>query len=159
MNINLTNMLVTPIAAALVGFAVWYVQSSIATIRQEQARLHDDRREVYANILDPFIRMFAGIKNPKENPKALRQILSVEYKRTAFEFSLIGADDVVRSFNNFMEYVYSIDSNTQQQLDPAKFMYLWGDFLLQIRKNVGNPDTKLTSTDMLRSQIKDIDTL
>ena len=109
--------------------------------------------------LDPFIRMFAGIKNPKENPKALRQILSVEYKRTAFEFSLIGADDVVRSFNNFMEYVYSIDSNTQQQLDPAKFMYLWGDFLLQIRKNVGNPDTKLTSTDMLRSQIKDIDTL
>ena len=87
----------------------------------------------------------------------MQQALSHEYKRTSFQLSLIGGDDVVRSFNDFMQYLYSMGMETQQQLDPVKWMNLWGVFLLQIRKNVGNPDTKLTPTDMLRSQIKDID--
>ena len=154
---NWIDILVTPLLAALVGFAVWYLQSRIATIRREQERLHDDRRKVYTDILDPFIRALTGIKNPRETQKALQQMLSHEYKRTSFQLSLIGGDDVVRSFNDFMQYLYSMGMETQQQLDPVKWMNLWGVFLLQIRKNVGNPDTKLTPADMLRSQIKDID--
>ena len=156
MGISLINLLVAPLFAAIVGFAVWYFQTRIDTLRREQERLHDDRRKVYASILEPFIKMFVAIKNPKENKNALRQMLSVDHKRTAFEFSLIGADDVVRSFNDFMQYLYSFDPDTQQP-DPAKFLSLWGAFLLQIRKDVGPPDTKLTPVDMLRSQIKGID--
>ena len=76
---------------------------------------------------------------------------AVDYKRTAFELSLIGADDVVRSFNDFMEYVYFSIQTPNNNSIPAKFLSLWAAFLLQIRKNVGNPDTKLTPTDMLRS--------
>ena len=63
---NWINLLVTPLVAALVGFAVWYLQSRIATIRREQERLHDDRRKVYTDILDPFIRALTGINNPRE---------------------------------------------------------------------------------------------
>ena len=55
-------------------------------------------------------------------------MLSHEYKRTSFQLSLIGGDDVVRSFNDFMQYLYSMGMETQQQLDPVKWMNLWGFF-------------------------------
>ena len=157
MEIDWIDFLVTPLVGALVGFGVWYFQSRFEALRREQERLHDDRRKVYTDVLEPFVRIFAGIKNPKENQKALQHMLSVEYKRTAFEFSLIGADDVVRSFNDLMQYVYSFDAEADEKPDPSELMRLWGAFLLEIRRNVGNPKTKLTPADMLRSQIKDID--
>lgn len=157
MEIDWIDFLVTPLVGALVGFGVWYFQSRFEALRRERERLHDDRRKVYTDVLEPFVRIFAGIKNPKENQKALQHMLSVEYKRTAFEFSLIGADDVVRSFNDLMQYVYSFDAEADEKPDPSELMRLWGAFLLEIRRNVGNPKTKLTPADMLRSQIKDID--
>lgn len=157
MEIDWIDFLVTPLVGALIGFGVWYFQSRLEALRREQERLHDDRRKVYADVLEPFVRIFAGIKNPKENQKALQHMLSVEYKRTAFEFSLIGADDVVRSFNDLMQYVYSFDAEGKEKPDSSELMGLWGAFLLQIRRNVGNPKTKLKPADMLRSQIKDID--
>jgi hypothetical protein len=151
------DFLVTPLVGALAGFVVWYFQSRLDAIRRAQERLNDDRRRVYTEILEPFVRIFAGIKNPKENQKALQQVLSVEYKRTAFQFNLIGSDAVVRSFNRMMQYIYSNDPELGGSLDPVELVRLWGDFLLEIRKDVGNPKTKLTGVDMLRSQIKDID--
>ena len=157
MEIRWIDFLVTPLFGALVGFGVWYFQSRLEALRREQERLHDDRRKVYSDVLEPFVRIFAGIKNPKENQKALQHMLSVEYKRTAFDFSLIGADDVVRSFNDLMQYVYSFDAEADEKPDPSELLRLWGAFLLEIRRSVGNPKTKLTPADMLRSQIKDID--
>ena len=154
---DLINLLVTPVVAAVVGFAVWYFQSRLEEIRREQERLHDDRRRVYAQVLDPFIRVFVGIKNPKETQKALQQMLSLDYKRTAFEFGLIGADEVVRSFNVMMQYIFQFDANGGEKPDARELMRLWGSFLLEIRKDVGNPKSQLTATDMLRGQIKDID--
>lgn len=151
------DFLVTPLVAALVGFGVWYFQSRLEALRREQERLHDDRRKVYVDVLEPFVRILAGIKSPKENQRALQLMLSVEYKRTAFEFSMIGVDEVVRSFNDLMQYVYSFDAETDEKPDPSELMRLWGGFLLEIRRNVGNPKTKLTPADMLRSQIKGID--
>jgi hypothetical protein len=156
-NIDWTDVVVTPLVAALVGFAVWFLQSRLEAIRREQDRLHDDRRKVYASVLDPFVRMFAGVKNPEENQKALEQMLSLDYKRTAFEFSLIGGDEVVRSFNKLMQYVYSFDSTVGEKPDTRELLHLWGSFLLEIRRNVGSPKTQLSPADMLRSQIKDVD--
>ncbi|MBK5226122.1 MAG: hypothetical protein JJD96_06080 [Thermoleophilia bacterium] len=155
MDIDRINFIVTPLVAAIVGFAVWYFQSRIEALRRAQEHLHDDRRKVYSEILEPFIRIFAGINNEGESKKAMQHLLSVEYKRTAFEFTLIGADEVVGSFNNLMKYLYSVED--AETPDPKEIMRLWGKFLLQIRINVGNPKTKLKPVDMLRSQIKDID--
>jgi len=38
-------------------------------------------------------------------------------------------------------------------------MRLWGSLLLEIRKSLGNKNTKLNEIDMLRAMIKDIDNL
>jgi putative addiction module component (TIGR02574 family) len=50
----------------------------------------------------------------------LEKILSFEYKRTDFEFSLIGADEVVKSFNNLMQYAYSFDPSSLPLTDGQR---------------------------------------
>ena len=65
MEIDWIDFLVTPLVGALVGFGVWYFQSRFEALRRERERLHDDRRKVYTDVLEPFVRIFAGIKNPK----------------------------------------------------------------------------------------------
>lgn len=157
MEIDWVVLLVTPFVAAVVGFAVWYFQSQIDTIRRAQDRLHDDRRKVYADVLEPIIRLFAGIRDQKETQKALQQIRSFEWRRSAFEFSLIGSDDVVRAFNEMMQYIYRFDPNSGPQIHPVELMRLLGAFLLEIRKSVGEPKTSLLPVDMLKPHIKEIE--
>lgn len=159
MEIDWVDLVVTPVVAAAVGVAVWYFQSQIDALRRAQDRLHDDRRKVYADVLDPIIRTFAGIRDLKETQKAMAQIQSFDWRRNAFEFSLIGSDDVVRAFNSMMQYLYQFDAQGGRQADPAQLMRLWGNFLLKIRKDVGDPKTGLTPQDMLEAHIKDIGTL
>jgi hypothetical protein len=76
-----TSFFCSTIFGALVGFAVCYVQSRIDALRRAQERLHDDRRKVYSDVLEPFIRLFSGVKNPTEMHKALEQMLSFEHRR------------------------------------------------------------------------------
>ena len=57
-----------------------------------------------------------------------------------------------------MQYIFQFDANGGEKPDARELMRLWGSFLLEIRKNVGNPKSQLTAVDMLRGQIKDIDT-
>ena len=58
-----------------------------------------------------------------------------------------------------MQYIYGLDANSGQQPDAAELMRLWGAFLLEIRKNVGEPKTTLSPVDILKPHIKDIDAL
>ncbi|HUT61540.1 MAG TPA: hypothetical protein VNA25_27170 [Phycisphaerae bacterium] len=151
------DLLITPLAGAAVGFGVWYFQSRIDALRRAQERLHDERRKAYAGVLEPFIRVFAGLKNPKESQKAMAHMSSFEYRRTAFEFNLIGSDNVVKAFNNLMQYIFRFGQQDSAESDPKALMRLWGLFLLEIRRDVGEPNTKLGHTDMLRAMITDID--
>ena len=153
---NWTSVVLVPLESGVVGFGVWFLQSRIDKIRQARERLQDERRKVYADVLDPFIRIFTGIKKPQETQKALRQIVSYEYKKAAIEFNIIGADNVVRAFNGLMQYIYETEED--ESGNPVETMLRWGRFLLAMRKSVGEPTTKLTEMDMLRSQIKDLDT-
>jgi len=153
--LNWTQLVITPIIAAAVGLAVWFVQSRIERIHRAEERLRDERRKIYLTILEPFIRTFTGIKKPEEAIKAQKQIISFDYKRTALEFNLIGSDNVVYSFNNLMQYVYSADS--AKDIDTKIMMTLWSELLLEIRRSVGEPRTKLKPVDMLKAQITDID--
>lgn len=159
MTIDWINILVTPAVGAAVGFSVWYFQSRIDSLRRAQENLHDERRKIYAEVLDPFIRIFAGIKNPQETKKAMKQVASYDYRRTAFEFSLVGSDDVVRAFNNLMQYIYRGGTDDGTDIDATQLMRHWGAFLLEIRRNVGNSDTKWTEVDMLKGFITDVDRL
>lgn len=147
-----------PILGAIVGLIVWFIQSKIDKIQREQEKLHDDRRRIYSDILDPYIRLFSKSNTEAELQKVTRQITSIDYRKKAFEFTLIGDDNVVYAFNNMMQHAFKSDKEGSD-INSSQMMKLWGDFLLEIRKSVNNPKTSLTNKDMLRGFITDIDSL
>ncbi len=148
--------IIPPILGAILGFGVWYVQSKLEKIQNEQEKLHDERRKIYSDILEPYIKLLSKSNTEAELQKVTRQITSFDYRKKAFEFTLIGDDDVVHAFNDMMQHAFKAESENNN-VNPAQMMKLWGDFLLEIRKSVNNPNTSLTNKDMLRGFITDID--
>lgn len=71
--------------------------------------------------------------------------------------NLFGSDEVVCAYNNLMKHSYDVEVTGNK--DPKEMMSLWGTLLLEIRKSLGNKDTKLNKFDMLRAMVKDIDRL
>ena len=152
------GLLVTPVVGAVVGFGVWFLQNRIDRLRKAREDLHNDRRQVYADVLDPYIRLFAAAGDPAVQRKATAQITSYEYKKVAFEFSLIGSDRVVKAFNEMLQLFYAAEEQGEPP-DAGSMLHYWGSFLLEIRRDVGDPKTKLEGRDMLRAMIKGVDKL
>lgn len=132
----------------------WFVQSRLEERKRIEERLIGERTRVYSDILAPYIKLFGGLGRGGEE-QAMKQMLSHDYRKTAFELNLIGSDEVVRAYNALM--ATSFDAEKTGKQDPAEMMRRWGELLLAIRKSQGNPKTKLGPTDMLRGMIKDID--
>ena len=139
-----------------IALITWYLRSSVENIRRERERLQGDRRAIYIQILDPFIRILASSSEPQEHQKALTQIASVEYRRAFYELNFMGSDEVILAMNDLMQYFYRAEREGTVP-DPKSFLDLWGSVLLAVRRDLGIRNTKLSSADMLRSQIKDID--
>jgi len=145
-----------PLLMALGGIITWVIKSKIEELRAIEEKLREERRNIYAQILDPYIRLFADLKG-KCPDQALRKITSYDYRKTAFDLNLFGSDEVVRAYNDLMKHTYKAEATGNQ--DPKEMIRLWGKLLLEIRKSLGNKKTKLNEFDMLRAMIKDIEEL
>ena len=142
-----------PTALALVGGAIgWFLKDRIESSRAQEERLRQERVEAYSKILDPILAPFvhAGDLDSKE----LERMGSPDYRRSAFQFILVGSDDVVKSFNDFLQLLYKAESGT---FDLVGGLRALGRVLLEVRKSIGSKTTGLTEKDMLRWLIKDID--
>jgi hypothetical protein len=142
------------LSSVLGGIIVWFFRSKIEELRALEEKLREERRKIYMQLLEPYIKLFVGTEG-KGIEQALRKVTSYEYRKTAFEFTLFGSDGVIQAYNDFMEYMYR--SETTGNLEPKEMMHLWGKFLLEIRKSLGNKKTKLGELDMLRGMIKDLE--
>lgn len=119
-----------------------------------EEKLRDDRRKIYLQILDPYIRLFSDTSD-KGKLNAIKKVTSYEYKKTAFELNLFGSDDVVKSYNKLLMHMFEVDETGDQK--PNVLWPLWGEFLIEVRRSLGNKNTKLKELDMLRGMIKGID--
>lgn len=111
-----------------------------------------DKRKMYFDLLEPFCKLFYrqnSKQTSKEDIKAY--ILSEEYRRTSFEVTLIGSDAVVKAHGDLMQQAFRGVNETK------KIENLFATLLLELRKDLGHNDTKLTKEDMIRHMIKDID--
>lgn len=138
------------------GLVVWFVQSRAEKLRKLEESLQGRRLKLYSEALDPFIRLFAKIGDAKQQAEVLAQIRSYEYRKTVFDFTMFGSDEVVQAYNAMFQHIYKAEAGGQ---NPRELMRLWALVLLAIRKSGGNPDTKLDEWDMLTALIKDIDSL
>jgi len=135
------------------GFITWFLKDKSEKLKFQREKLIEEKRLNYEKILEPIIRVMAGVKNKAEMDKALKQIQSFDYKKSAFQLMLFGSDSVVNAYNDYFQYLYKNESN----LDPYKMLNALGKVILEIRKDLGNDKTALKEYDMLRFMITDIE--
>lgn len=139
-------------SGSLVGL---YIQDRIQKLRSVEEKLREERRKVYSELLIPFIQIFT---NPNDPEIVLEHIKSLEYRKTSFDLTLLGSDEVVQAYGDLMQHIYQQSQN--KDADPKKaneIIKLWSKLLLEIRKSLGNQKTNLSEKDMLRHIITDID--
>ncbi len=151
---HLLQALGPSVLMVLGGILTWLIKSKAEELRAIEEKLREERRKIYAQILDPFIRVFADPKG-KGPEQALKTITSYNYRKTAFDLILFGSDDVVRAYNDLMRYTY--DAEAAGNEDPREMLRLWGRLLLEIRKSLGNKRSTLNELDMFRAMIKDLE--
>jgi len=150
----------TPILVALLGALGWRLRTRLERQLQLEDQLRSDRVEIYNEILEPFVILLttdaawqAGPKNRNrdKNQAAQAIMLSVSYRKNAFQMSLLGSDSVVKAYNDLMQFLYQRGEAAQPipPDDSKTMMHLLGGFLLAIRKSMGNESTKRDNWDML----------
>lgn len=152
---NWLQIVAPPLLMVIGGIITWFLKAKSEELRIVEAKLSEQRWKAYDEILEPYIRIFANLKDPKNIEDATTKILSYDYRKTAFNLNLFGSDGVVRAYNSLMKHFFHAASSKQQ--DPKVMMRLWGNFLLEIRKSLGNKNTKLKDIEMLEAMITDID--
>ena len=181
--ITVIGTIATPLLLIGISSIGWYFKSRIETSWKTEAELRrraekleeairGDRLQIYNEILKPFIMLFTkqealsanrALKGKTREQSALEIMKSLEYRQTAFKLTLFADDDVVKAYNNLMQFSYTMgDTNTSiEGHDPGaigrRLLEAFGDFLLAIRKSVGNEASSLSSLDMMTWMITDID--
>ena len=159
--------IITPVLVLLLTAAGWKYRQSIERRIKLEEKLRDDRVEIYNRILEPFIVLFISdaawqsdrkLKGRDKGSYFTSIILSLDYRKTSLKLILLGSDAVVKSFNDLMQFFYSfddaVDSLPEDQTEKA--ILLLGDFLLEIRRSMGNESTEIDNWGMLEWFLKDV---
>lgn len=159
LDINITSIISIIAAPVLIffgGLISWFLKTRSDDIKAMEERAIEKRFETYKVILNPFIMLFAASKtnNTKIHEKALSEITSVEYRRAGFDLMTFGSDQMVTSYNDMMQGFYK---GTNEE-DPNATMRKFANFILSVRKDLYNKNTKLKHWDMLKFMINDFDT-
>jgi hypothetical protein len=181
--VTAVGAIATPILLAIFAGVGWAIRRRIeeqqrveeelrARTRKLEEELREDRLKVYNKILEPFILIFIkdeglarekAYKGKTKEQIAREIMISVAYKQAAFELSLFGSDNVVRAYNDLMQYFYTQDNIVKEQKEgdaltnqAIQVINYFGTLLLEIRKSVGNESTELNNIEMLEWLITDV---
>ena len=162
--------LATPILLLCLGGIGWLIQNRLenSQIKQEaqskriyelEDLMREDRINTYNLLLEPFFLLFTSesafsldkkYKNKDKNELAIQRMLSVEYRQVGFKLSLVASDEVVRSYNNLMQFFYHNENDLRPiEEKTSQWIALMGTLLLEIRKSMGNETSKLNRWEMI----------
>ena len=162
--------LATPILLLFLGGIGWLIQNRLenSQIKQEaqskriyelEDLMREDRINTYNLLLEPFFLLFTSesafsldkkYKNKDKNELAIQRMLSVEYRQVGFKLSLVASDEVVRSYNNLMQFFYHNENDLRPiEEKTSQWIALMGTLLLEIRKSMGNETSKLNRWEMI----------
>jgi hypothetical protein len=139
----------------IAGAAGWYLKSRYEELRAIEERLASERRKIYADLIDPFVQLFSA-KDDQERGKIVAKLTEYDYRKTSFEYVLMGSDGAIRAYNNLMAAMYTGNKDPETR-DEKEILRLLCSLLLEIRKSLGEKKSKLKNKDMLRWMINDID--
>ena len=153
----------TPILLAILSAVGWQLRRKVERRIELENQLRGDRIAIYNDIIEPFVILLMTEeawsqdkknKGRNKNKAAIQQMLSLEYRRRGFQMSLMGSDEVVRSYNALLQYFYG-QSDKPENFSLPDVLLLLGEFLLEIRKSMGNEMTQLEAWDMIEWWMKD----
>lgn len=149
--------LILLVGGVIGGIITWIVRSKLDEGRAERARLTDERRKTYLEVLDPFITLLSKqtMKNEPAQKRVIDEIKSPKYQRNRSELTFFGSDEVVDAYNELMQYTFHMDPRAEDR--GHQLMGRWGRLLLAVRRDLGNSGTKLDEWDMLAGLITDVD--
>ncbi len=156
----------TPILILILTAIGWKLKASTERRLELENKLRDDRIKVYNQILEPFIIILMSdaawqvdkkYKNVDKIAFATSKMLSLEYRESSFRLALMAPDPLVESYNNLMQHFFnSADSKEPSSINGYTVMVkLLGNFLIEIRKSMGNESTKLNHWDMCEFWLTD----
>lgn len=163
--VNTIATIATPLMVLILTGLGWSIRNRADRARELEEKLREDRIQIYNDILEPFIMLFTkgnpttkNQRNKSYKDLGAEKVMSLEYKQAAFKLSLIGSDDVLRSYNDLMQFFYEVgnDPEGNQTASPMDMLSLFGKLLLEIRKSVGNESTDLNNFEMLEFLITDL---
>lgn len=142
-----------PLLVFIGGLITWFFKTRKEELRAIEERALEKRITTYNKILHPLIVMFSHKADKRIHEKALKEIVSVEYKTAAFNLMTFGSDEMVQAYNSMMQSFFK----SEVDQDPKKVLGKFAIFLLSVRKDVFDKNTKLEKWDMLKFMITDID--
>jgi len=161
MDFEVISNIMSVLSAIAVPIIVLIIGNNFSKKMALEKGLRDERVPLYKDLLEPLIILYAPNQAFEKDKKykgmsnvdiAMQQIQTKDYNQKMFEMSLIAPDSVIRSFNNFYQYLYTNKGKSDTQI----IMNLWGMILLEIRKSMGNSNTELHQLEMLEWKISDI---
>ena len=150
------------IVVALIAASTQRRMAALDRQSQIEAQLSAARRDLYTEILRPFLTIVTpdavwdrdprtrGVDKLKE---AEQQILSNAYQDAKYQLMFVGSDEVVRAFNELMQKFFRAGSTPASSLDV---MPDYSALLLAIRRGAGNDATKLDKWEMLEAFVNDV---
>lgn len=164
--ITAIGAIATPVLLAVLSVIGWQVRRRVERRIELENQLRKDRVEIYNDIIEPFViflmtdaawSLDRRNKGKSKNQVAMTQMLSLDYRRRGFQMSLIGSDDVVRSYGRLLQFFYdrAEDSAAPTNESLREMLELLGSFLLEVRRSMGNEATKLDAWDMIEWWMSD----
>ncbi|WP_140160573.1 hypothetical protein [Algoriphagus antarcticus] len=142
--------IIVPIFSLIIGA---YYQKQRDRLLLEQETFFQKKRDNYFKVIEPIISMISNSKNSQEQGKVVSKILSNEYRKEVLSLSLYGNDEVVKAFNDMFQLIYDKEKYNENVSLLIPFL---GKVLLEMRKELGNKNTKIDEFQILEFLIKDI---
>jgi hypothetical protein len=139
---------ITALFAAIVAILLYVLKKKDDELSLIKNKISDEKYKTYFSIVSLF---FDILKQDKGLATFGDGELAAKYIDIKKNLLLLGSDDIIKKFSEFDKGITSDDLHAMHKIKT------WLDLFILIRKDSGNPKTKLTIDDILRSLIKEAD--
>lgn len=134
-----------PILLVLLGGVGWLYRHEKEKRLEIEKQLSIKKYDVYVRLLNVFFNILKQVKKGQSTNADKLVDTMIEIKK---DIIIFGSDEVLNNFFNWEK-----KSQSKESLKALS------ELVISVRKDMGNPKTKITSNDFLKSLVQDEETL
>lgn len=131
-----------PVILAIIAGLSWLYKHEKEKRVLIERQLSDKKYDVYFKFISVYFDIFKSIKKGQNFDASKLTGKMIDIKK---ELTIYGSDEVIRKFFKWEQ----ASSNNENSLRPIT------DIIIEMRKDMGNPKTKITTDDFLKSLVRD----